>query len=82
MKLQSAPLTQEQLLEIQRTMEETKAAAGKVEDVLRKSAASLLEAKEALILALLAEDVELDIISQATKTSMEQIVELNASLER
>ena len=82
MKEQSVPLTQEQLLEIQRTMEETKAAAGKVEDVLRKSAASLLEAKEALILALLAEDVELDIISQATKTSMEQIVELKASLEK
>ena len=80
MKEQSAPLTQEQLLEVQRTTEETKAAAGKVEDVLRKSATSLLEAKEALILAMLAEDVEPDIISQATKTPLEQIVELKASL--
>ncbi len=80
MKEQSAPLTQEQLLEVQRTTKETKAAAGMVEDVLRKSAASLLEAKEALILALLAEDVEPVIISRATKTSMEQIVELKDSL--
>ena len=80
MREQSAPLNQEQLLEIQRTTEETKAAAGKVEDVLRKSAASLLEAKEALILALLAEDVEPVIISRATKTSMEKIVELKDSL--
>ena len=73
-------LTQEQLLEAQRTTEETKRTAEKVEDVLRKSAVSLLEAKEALILALLAEEVELDIISQATKTPMEQIIRLKASL--
>ncbi|MGM9951340.1 MAG: hypothetical protein ACI33P_14505 [Lysinibacillus sp.] len=80
MNERSTGVTREQLLEAQRTMEETRMAAEKVEDVLRKSAASLLEAKEALILALLAEDVELDIISQATKTPMEQIIELKASL--
>lgn len=79
MNERSTWLTQEQLLEAQRTTEETKRAAEKVEDVLRKSAASLLEAKEALILALLAEEVELDIISQATKTSKEQIIKLKAS---
>ena len=79
MNERSSWLTQEQLLEAQRTTEETKRAAEKVEEVLRKSAASLLEAKEALILALLAEEVELDIISQATKTPMEQIIKLRAS---
>ena len=79
MNERSTWLTQEQLLEAQRTTEETKRAAEKVEEVLRKSAASLLEAKEALILALLAEEVELDIISQATKTSKEQIIKLRTS---
>ena len=79
MNERSTWLTQEQLLEAQGTMEEIKRAAEKVEEVLRKSADSLLEAKEAMILALLAEEVELDIISQATKTSKEQIIKLRTS---
>lgn len=75
-------LTEQEVVEIQQRVNETKIAAEKAGDVLRKSAASLLEAKEAMILALLAEEIDPAVISQATKTDMGKVMALKADLEK
>ena len=74
-------LTPEQLEQAQQRLSETKRQAEKIEDVLHKSAVCLVEAKKSLILALLESDVDIHIISESTKTPIEQIVELKASIQ-
>ena len=51
-----------------------------MKDVLHKSAACLVEAKKSLILALLESDVDVHIISESTKTPIEQVLELKTSM--
>ena len=62
-------------------LDETKSAAQKVEHVLRESAASLTEAKESMIIALLKENVDLHIIHHSTGTSIERILGIKESLQ-
>ncbi len=61
-------------------LDETKLTAQKVEHVLRESAASLTEAKESMIIALLQENVDIQIIHQSTGTPTERILEIKKSL--
>lgn len=74
-------LTPEQLQQAQQKLSETKLQAEKMENVLHKSAACLVEAKESLILALLESDVDVHIISESTKTPTERVLELKASMQ-
>ncbi|MFF5995820.1 hypothetical protein AAGS61_13870 [Lysinibacillus sp. KU-BSD001] len=71
-----------QLEKAQKDMIETKLTAEKAEDILRKSALSLVEAKKSIILALLEEDVDIHIISESTKTPLDRVVELRASIKK
>ena len=73
--------TPEQLEQASQQLLEMKLQAEKTEDILRKSALCLVEAKKSLILALLEVDVDIDVISQSTKTPIERVLELKASIE-
>ena len=75
------PLTTEQLEQAQQKIVETKLQAEKVEDILHKSALCLVEAKKSLILALLEAEVDVDIISESTKTPIERVLELKESMQ-
>ena len=75
------PLTSKQLEQAQQKISETKLQAEKVENILHKSALCLVEAKKSLILALLEANVDIHIISQSTKTPIERVLELKASIE-
>lgn len=75
------PLTPEQLEQAQQKICDTKLQAEKVENILHKSALCLVEAKKSLILALLESDVDVYIISQSTKTPIERVLELKASIK-
>ncbi|WP_431028764.1 hypothetical protein [Lysinibacillus sp. LZ02] len=74
--------TSEQLEKAQKDMTETKLTAEKAEDILRKSALSLVEAKKSIILALLEEDVDVHIISESTKTPIERVLELKEQINK
>lgn len=75
------PLTPEQLEQAQQKISETKLQTEKVEDILHKSALCLVEAKKSIILALLESDVDVHTISQSTKTPIERVLELKASIQ-
>ena len=66
-------LSKEQLAQLMAKSEETKAAAENVIKTLNDSAELLIEAKESMILAMLKENLDVEMISIATKTSVEQV---------
>ena len=65
--------SKEQLQKIAEQSENTKNAAEKVESTLKASANLLVEAKESMIIAMLKENLDVEIISIATKTSVAQV---------
>lgn len=73
-------LSKEQLEEIALQSEQTKTAAEKVENTLKSSAALLVEAKESMIIAMLKENLDVEMISIATKTSVEYVEEIRLKL--
>ena len=71
----------EQLQKLSEQSKATKHAAEKVGNTLKHSAQLLVEAKESMIIAMLKEDLDIDLISTATKTSHEQVLHIKERLE-
>ena len=76
----TTPLSKEQLTEIATQSQETKKAAEKVENVLKESAQLLVDAKESMIIAMLKENLDVELISIATKTPVEKVKEIQLRL--
>ena len=74
-------LTPEQLAQIAEQSQKTKTAAEKVENTLKESAALLVEAKESMIIAMLKENLDVEMISIATKTPIETIEKIRLSMQ-
>ena len=78
----TSPLSNEQLKDIAAQSEKTKVAAQKVENVLKESAALLVEAKESMILAMLKEDLDVEMISIATKTPIDVVESIRLKMQK
>lgn len=74
-------LSKEQLARLAAKSEETKAAAENVIKTLNDSAELLIEAKESMILAMLKENLDVEMISIATKTSVEQVEAIRLKMQ-
>lgn len=74
-------LTPEQLAQIAEQSQKTKTAAEKVENTLKESAALLVEAKESMIIAMLKENLDVEMVSIATKTPIETIEKIRLSMQ-
>lgn len=74
-------LTAEQLAQIAEQSQKTKTAAEKVENTLKESATLLVEAKESMIIAMLKENLDVEMVSIATKTPVETIEKIRLSMQ-